>query len=232
MNPTCQSSREALAGNDLPTFEAHASGCNECTAYALRLARIERTLGELPRVAAPETLNGRVVAALEAGHREDRVLRALVGLVRVEVPEHLDAAVARQASPAVARSLSAPDVLRRLVEEELSDPSKARARRFVGSLERVQAPAELAARLDDALSAPRVAQRSWTLRARLFASAAALVLVTSAVAILWSVREDTRKPRIQWVHVDSTDELSPFAVALVAGLSGGVTDVASRGGAR
>ncbi|MCC6409667.1 MAG: hypothetical protein IT453_21110 [Planctomycetes bacterium] len=229
MHPTCHDARTALAGSELQVFEAHARTCTTCRAFATRLQRGERALVGLARIAAPASLDGRVVAALEAGQREERAIRALRRLDRVEVPEHLDHAVARTAAPIAPAPLAAPDVLRRLVEEELSDPSKARAQRFVGSLERVAAPDQLFARVQGALTQPPP-KRSF--RSRLLAGGAALVVVATTAILWYSNSRETPRARIQWVRVDSVDELSPLAASFVAGLSGGASDVSTGRGAR
>ncbi|MBI5432671.1 MAG: hypothetical protein HZA52_07570 [Planctomycetes bacterium] len=229
MHRTCHDARTALAGSDLPAFEVHARACAECRVFGSRLQRGERALAGLARISAPAALDGLVVAALEAGQREERAVGALRRLDRVEVPEHLDHAVARTAAPIAPVAFSAPDVLRRLVEEELSDPSKARVHRFVGSLERVAAPDELFARVHGALTQPPP-KRSF--RSRLLAGGAAIVLVAAAAFAWVSNSRETPRTRIEWVRVDSVEELSPLAASFVAGLSGGASEVSAGRGAR
>lgn len=237
-HPDCQNARTALAGTDTPAFDDHARSCVACAAFAVRLARATRGLAGLPRLAAPVALDGRVVAALEAGHREERAVEAVQGLVRVDVPdhlaEHLERAVTREAStserPFAREPLAAPGVLRRLVEEELSDPSKARARRFVGSLERFAAPAALDARVAAILGVP---ERKRSFRSRLvFGGSAALLAIAATFVWFVSTRGevDAARKRIEWVRAESTDELSPLAASLLAGFSGGASDAAIRGG--
>lgn len=232
MQPHCHTAREALAGNDLPAFDAHARACGECAAFVLRLARNRGALTELARLAAPAELDGRVVAALEAGHRAQRAVEAVQGLARVVVPEHLDRAVARDAAPLASEKLVAPDVLRRLVEEELSDPSKARARRFVGSLERLEAPAGLAARVAETLRRP---ERKRSFRSRLLAGGATAALLVCA-AFVWAAlsrdAQPARRGHIEWVRAESTGELSPLAASFLAGFTGGVSELSSDGGGR
>lgn len=191
-----------------------------------------RGLAGLTRRTAPSALDGRVVAAFEAGHREERAIEAVQSLVRVDVPEHLaehlDRAVTRELSKREA--LLAPDVLRRLVEEELSDPSKARTRRFVGSLKRLPAPEALDAKVVASLTAP---ERTRSFRSRLlFGGSAALLAI--AATFVWFVtgrgEVEAARKRIEWVRAESTDELSPLAASLLAGFSGGASDVIVRGG--
>ncbi|MEX1023744.1 MAG: hypothetical protein WD226_01590 [Planctomycetota bacterium] len=143
--------------------------------------RLSRVLGALPRSAAPAALdvmvNDRLVSAATAevfaGHEEDAQ----------DTPDAPDTAV-RQAL----RSLSpyrAPDVLARLVAEELEQGSKASARRTVRELERQAAPRSLARRLEaTAALAAHGQHEPW--RARAFAplAAAGLALVGLAAAAL------------------------------------------------
>ncbi|MCK6445762.1 MAG: hypothetical protein L6Q99_05160 [Planctomycetes bacterium] len=238
LHPHCQTARLALAGNDTPSFDEHARSCAACASFAARLARATRGLASLPQRAAPSALDGRVVAALEAGHREERAIEAVQSLARVDVPEHLaehlDRAVTRELSkappPFTREPLVAPDVLRRLVEEELSDPSKARTRRFVGSLERLRAPEALESKVVAALAAP---ERTRSFRSRLlFGGSAALLAIAATFVWFTSNRGEVEaaRGRIEWVRAESTDELSPLAASLLAGFTGGASDVVVRGG--
>lgn len=83
-----------------------------------RLVEQARALGALERLPVPEDLQGRVVAALHAGHRQERVTRLFSGLSRRTAPSELGARVRHLAERPFAR-LSAPSVLDRLVEVEV-----------------------------------------------------------------------------------------------------------------
>ncbi len=229
MDARCQTFRDALIESS--TLDQHSShDCAECAAWARRFRQRESVLGSLERRAVPAELDGRVIAALEAGYREDRAVAALRDLARVDVPSSLDRAVERVAGEVVLRAptqVSAPDVLRRLVEEELSDPSKARARRFVGSLPREFAPAELDARVAAELAKP---ERPRRFRSKLLAASFALVVLAISIELAISVR--VSRSRIQWVEASDPSELSPMAASLFSGFSGGASELSRGGGAR
>ena len=127
-------------------------------------------VGALPRPALPADLEGRVVAALQAGHRQARAAQAVAELGRVSSPQALDQAVDAEFEETVELELAeleldgasvdapegaddglarlpVPGVLDRLVAEELAAPSQARARRYLGSLRRRHAPEELRMRV-------------------------------------------------------------------------------------
>lgn len=169
MKSACQALRQALADPRLTdgAWEAHLADCADCAAFAARLGRAVGALEGLERRGAPPELDGLVVAALQAGARQDRAVRALVDLSPEPAPEHVDEALAARlefeaaldsevaldpesgsASPEfVPPRLKAPQVLERLVGEELADPAASRARRFVGGLPRLEAPEALTERV-------------------------------------------------------------------------------------
>jgi hypothetical protein len=229
MDARCQAFRDALVESS--TLEAGSlHECSECAAYARRFSQRESVLRSLERHTAPTELEGRTIAALEAGYREDRAVAALRDLARVDVPSSLDRAVERVAGEVAQRATSpvaAPDVLRRLVEEELSDPSKARARRFVGSLPREAAPAELDARVAAELARP---ERPRRFRSKLLAVSFAVVVLAISIQIAISMRAS--RSRIQWIAANDTSEISPMAATLFSGVSGGASDLLRGGGAR
>lgn len=208
----------------------HARTCADCARYAARVARIGAALRELTPMAAPAELEGRAVAAFEAGHRSDRAVAALRTLGRREAPASLDAAVARAAGePAVPR---APEVLRRLVVEELSDPRKATARRFVGSLPRTSAPEALYDGVGGQLQRRRSARpgRAWLITT-------GAVLLSALLVGGWLMRREPTaagKPsgKIVWVRVDSAKDLSPMTRALMAGFTGGASELGELDGGR
>ena len=238
MASPCDSFRDeflgAAAASERPG--AHRSSCEPCAAWARRVEGRERALSGLERLAAPEALDGAVVAALEAGFRQDRAVAALSRLGRVSSPRALDHALSgellsrEQAADAdasglpgslpAARRLHAPSVLADLVSEELGDPAGHRVRRYVGSLERLAVPAELAERL---------AAEDWSRPPRrpvpALAAAALGALGLAVLALGWTLRsESPRPPRYDFVVevVDDPSQLAGLGAGLLDGVSGGV----------
>lgn len=83
--------RESVVRGDGAAGErSSAELCADCREEVARVARILKVLFELEPAKAPFALDGRVVAATQAGHRQDRVVRALESLARVEVPSELE----------------------------------------------------------------------------------------------------------------------------------------------
>lgn len=118
-----------------------------------------RALRSLSKRAAPADLSGRVVAALNPGHQQERAIRSVQSMSRPETPEALDALVRRLAlgplalgplapGPLAPGDVSAPPVLEQLVQEEVADSQRSLVRRMTRRLERRRAPAGLARRLD------------------------------------------------------------------------------------
>jgi hypothetical protein len=128
----------------------------------------------LPRCAAPAELEGRVVAALQAGHRQERSVRHLQALERREVPADLERALIEELSSG---HPAPPELERRVASALFDDPQLHAARRAFRRLPRVAAPAALAERLERELApvASRGPLRPRLLRVGL-AAAAAFVL--------------------------------------------------------
>ena len=217
-HPGCEGFRAALLASAEsatldPAFAAHASGCPACRHEFERARRRVAFLRGLPAVPAPRDLDGLVVAALQAGARQDRAIRALRSLPSVPAPTGLFERV---------HGPRAPAVLDRLVGEDLADPHKALARRYAGGLRRLRAPDDLARRVDG--HAPR--RRPATFAAAVLA-VAALVLV---VGVLFLARPDVpsatpdARPVLVVQRVDSLRGLDPLAGQIVSGLTGGVLD--------
>lgn len=259
MSPDCQAFRDELLAAGLPdaatsaapALREHVGACAQCAAWAERAARLAHGLQALPRPALPVELEGRVVAALQAGYRQARAVRALADLGRVPSPPDLDEAVdaelgealepeegeAREgAGEALARQ-AVPGVLDRLVAEELASPSQARARRYLGSLRRRRAPDELRLRiglvladragiLDGAGSRPR----SLGLQAGVGLLVAALLVVIGTLVLRPPVGESHLDgPRIVIERVADPADLPPIAAALFDGASGGILSVEEGG---
>jgi hypothetical protein len=233
MQTPCQSFRDEL--ND-PRGAAgeHAGECAACAAYAERVGRAAQTLGALERRAAPLVLDGVVVAALEAGARQERAARALSSLGRLAAPE-LDELLdvrgdlvqhAGGNAPSPAR-LQAPQVLERLVAEELLDPAAARARRYVASLPRLAAPDGLAERLITGAPparGPRALELAPAWGRRALAAAAGLAFLLALGP--WRAFEEPR-PRLKLVpaRLADTESLDAYARGLIGGLAGGLAAV-------
>jgi hypothetical protein len=227
MSSTCRELRDRLIAHagDAAAFDSdlarHVDQCASCSAIARRVAQQATALRALERNTAPLALDGRVVAACHGGHRQERTLAAVRALTRWHVPAELDAKVLDEEYGRILRETStAPAVLDRLVDEDLRDPPRARARRFAGRLERLRAPRALRLRVEQTADARRVAVRR---RVRV-AAAATLVLalfVSVSAAIYW-----LRKPKYDFevVHETSIEGLDPMPRAMLASLTGGMLD--------
>jgi hypothetical protein len=240
-NP-CQAYRDALlsAGTSGGALPEHASGCAACAAWMRSATRLLPELAGLERMAAPSELEGRVVAALQAGYRQVRVVAAVADLGRVSSPPELDQAVdaelegssAERSADSPAR-LRVPGVLDRLVSEELADLSRARARRYLGSLRRRRAPEELRLRVAGALQSAattaaqrlnvRQGTRGLPMRFALgLAAAGALVGFGALLSERSASNAAELQPEPIVERVTDPLELSPFAAALLDGASGGL----------
>jgi hypothetical protein len=205
-------------------LDAHLARCGGCRAWLGRVELHVVALRELPRLDAPRALEGRAVAATQAGFRQDRAVEALRNLAPVTMPIEVDAAIWPIGK-------QAPPVLDRLVDQDLQEQTRGIARRFAGRIERLSAPRTLDARVKSVWSAAST-RRS---QARWLALAAAVVLVVLSVsATLWLVgrqRHGTQggggpapveiaRPQFLIERVDSPAELDPalqHAFALVVG---------------
>lgn len=235
---------DAPLSDALPApLNGHLATCADCAAYVARVARSLAGLRGLERRPAPTELDGRVVAALQAGARQDRAVRALEELAPRTAPERVERAVQTDAELAALHPgrelrptrLRAPQVLDRLVAEELGDPSAARARRFVSSLPRLEAPGELAARVaSDLAGAPPTTlpapvwtsnggARSPRARGRLATVAAAAALLLLLLGPLRDGPQDTEptRPRLR-LQAASVGDLGPLARGMLDALGGGV----------
>jgi hypothetical protein len=129
--------------------------------------------------------------------------------------------------------LRAPGVLDRLVAEELADLSRARARRYLGTLRRKRAPEELRLRVAGALqSAGTAAGAAAVERRGVRGMAVRLTLGLAAAAGLIGLGSLLSKPTATHAaelrsepiveHVSDPSELDSFAAALFDGASGGL----------
>jgi hypothetical protein len=202
-------------------LSAHGAQCAECRAWIERVVEHERRLATLTSVAAPAALDNLVWG--EIAFPELRLARALSALKPRAAPEELAARVDEDlrtggvaaASVGGLGTARAPQVLERLVEEELADPRLHRTRRFVGSLERVTAPERLELRLARSI-VPRV--RRW----RGLMGTLAVLLVGCALAYtLIGKREIVQPyPRLERVNAGTAAEFAPFACGIAQALGG------------
>lgn len=155
-------------------------------------ARLVEGILELPRLAAPQELEGRIER--EIAERSD-LGRTLDGLHRHK----------------------APSVLDRLVDEELRDPA-AVTRRMAGSLPRQRGPRDLGERV--AQSVASVQRRSFRRIPLVVGSMAAAVVIAFSVPKVMGAESKPEGQRFQMVSVDSLRGLDPLAQDLLSGLTG------------
>ncbi len=232
MSSACQDFRrewledETRAGGPSAGAEGHLASCSDCAGWLRRTRRQVGMLRSLERLIAPRALDERLAAvesAQELSPSQARAVAEVRGLTRLSAPPELDERL-RAGDWAVegpvlrlVRSLArltAPAVLERLVEEELVDPRKAQADRYVGTLGRLRAPRSLEQRVVGVLRGGL----SWN-RSRVFLAAAALLTL-----IAWPLLRRTSEPtqavhEYELVHATSEAELSPLARALGGGLA-------------
>lgn len=247
MTNPCQAYRDALlsAGHPGGAPPEHVSGCPACAAWTRTAARLVGELSSLERRQVPSELEGRVVAALEAGYRQARVADAVADLGRMSSPPELDRAVDADLEGSAEPSednparLRVPGVLDRLVAEELADLSRARARRYLGTMRRKRAPEELRLRVAGALQSAAALQsagrasgaveierrgvRGLAVRLTLgLAAAAGLIGLGSLLSkpTPTHAAEPLSEPIVE--HVSDPSELDGFAAALFDGASGGL----------
>lgn len=98
--------------------EGSPDGCDAAQLASLERARAQaRVLRGLTRLTAPLELEGAVVSALNAGHREERAVAHVASLPRAEAPDALDALVRERLAP---KRGGAPSELDGLVERAIS----------------------------------------------------------------------------------------------------------------
>jgi hypothetical protein len=204
--------------------------CAPCRSWLQRAGLVQGLLGSLERQVAPEALGEALAEAIEVGAcGQESLLKG--GLQRLSAPGELELRLAAElkgdpSQPAWAPALAgleprrAPEVLGRLVDEELREPAAAVVRRFAGGLFRLTGPRSLADHIDrDLREAPR---RTRSLGLSLGSAAAAVLLVWVVLPQLGGTTKG-QEPRLSFrvVEVDDLDGLDPFARSLVEGLAGG-----------
>jgi len=180
------------------------SGSADARAALARARAHARALAALPRPSAPAELDGRVVAAIHAGHREDRAAAFLASLAPESAPDALRGRVAREIVT------GAPAALDRLVESRVA--------------------AEM--RAGEALPAPPTLPRQRLLAAT--AAGVALGLVLGLGGLLWALADgaavadsglddsglsDSAPGFVEFIEVD-VDDLAPSDRALLSRLGG------------
>jgi kynureninase len=231
MNQACKAFRVEWLGGE--TGSTHANECPACAGWASSSKRVVAALASLERVGVPAELEQRVTLEL-AGDRSRRLQRVLNSFVRRGAPAALDGRVAEllgadgvrgdeergQRKAEILRSLDvrpAPDVLERLLNEELAAPERQRVDRFSGALERMRAPTALAERL------------GYVVRRRAFGRLVLGPLATLAAAglVVWiAVRRgepDPRHYRFEVIQAASLEGIDPLARMLAESLNGGAS---------
>ena len=206
---------------------AHSETCAACARWVASTRRVITELERLDRMAVPQELDTRVAAEL-SGDRSRRLERMLGSMARHAVPSGLDERVAAtlaggrgdrergERKAKVLRALDiqpAPEVLERLLDEELTAPERHVAERFPGNLERLRAPTALDHRVET-----RVRRRSMN---RLVLGPTAALL--AAALVLWfslrSVEPESRY-RFRVVQASSLDGIDPRALSLAEAIGG------------
>lgn len=231
VRPTAASSADPAAS------PFHCDACRDWFASARRHAA---ALGGLTRMSVE--FDGRVVAELNAGRRQDRAVAALRWMRRREVPLELDVLVRqelRRASlaadfdsgeDAIGQGLpeqSAPAELDRRVAAEFLAAALAGGGRPLKGLPRLSVPAELDARVGADLRRQGLAQdvplRRWLV-------AAAALLTVAALGAMWQASERAGRPAsrdFRVVRATSLSDLDPMARGLLSAHLGGAMELAT-----
>lgn len=222
MFPSCNDQREELilAASEkrelTQTQRDHVASCAGCRALVDRIALSVRALSDLPSLEAPSELDGRVVASLQAGFREDRSVRHLSALEQVSAPHELEATLQRS------KDLEA-DLFAR-VEQELLHPEMSVGKRLARHAERLTAPEQLEYLVAADLLRNR-APRPFPLRL-----VAGFVTAAAALAFVWTGLGSETDPSTKTYsftirEVSSVQELTPMARSFVNGVGGGAPEV-------
>jgi hypothetical protein len=173
-----------------------------------QLLRQARAIRNLERVPVPSDLDGRVVASLQAGYRQERVAEQVHALPAERAPRELDLLVRRLANQpftdasADLRDLKAPETLDRLVA--------------------VRVNAERSARKPSGLSRA----------SRLMAAAALLVATSLGLVRLLGERDvgqgneglEVASFSFRVIRIEDPALADPDLLALLGGMSGGMLD--------
>jgi hypothetical protein len=207
--------------------------CKECRAWFERARNHGRALAELQRLSAATfaqaawvELDGRVVAELQAGCRQERAAAALSALERVSAPAELEAMVASVVRSGAPLHAPAPGELDFRVAQELVSDRGARIGRQISALPRFSPPADLEGRVQQVLAR---GPSSDSLPIQRWMAIAATLLVVFGAASMIERRARSSEPTYPFrvVHVESTASLDPFVRGLLSASSGGVLDLPS-----
>lgn len=242
MNTACRQCRTELPEGadgrlDLEALAlGHAVECDECAAWVAQLTRLAgRLYGMQPQV-APAELDGRVVAALQAGDRESRAVRAVADLSSMHTPGFLEDTVEHALEEALIPAgggvpMGAPAVLERLVSEELAEPERFMVSRLVAGLPRQPAPVALDERVGTQLAHDRTAKQPLSrlhLGVPRFAwasLAAAALLIVGLKGLLGGSEAPlpgAKERPFEVYYAKSLSDLDPAARVLVNNVSGGL----------
>ncbi|MCP3920061.1 MAG: hypothetical protein GY711_31420 [bacterium] len=233
MRGTVPSSDSASAGLKLEAdARAHLSSCGTCSALMLRLTDQSHALVSLTHVGAPQELEGRVVATLHPGHRQDRAVRSLGHLAQLAAPALLRDAIQVAVEHGVDdEPVRAPAELDERVAAEIEHECDSATKtggdavRALRALDRLIAPREL-----DELVRLEI-QRTPARRGGLRAMAPAVALVAAGFLLWFGVlrQADTHSTddplaglSFEVERLPSFDRgaLSPETAAFVSGLTG------------
>jgi len=229
----------------LDVADGHQSSCKSCGGWVSSTKKQISLLMELPLLAAPEELDGAVGEAIENPPPEERVESILAALPKKTAPDELGQRLAdsmrrdierreqraietgANAGSEAARSLQSvktldiepvPNVLDRLIDEELSSPAAHRVERMVGNLSRQSAPETLARRVVRELqghSVPRLVM-------------APLATLLAACLLIWvALRGGPEEPAgysFDVVRAKDSAGLNPIARQVAEAISAGASN--------
>lgn len=196
--------------------------CDACRSWFERARRQAHVMAELSRPTFDSaSLEGLVVAELNAGRRQERAAAAFASLERLAAPADLDDLVRDRLFGAPS---TAPEELERRVALDLALGPGPRVGRQLSNLDRLDVPSELDERV--ARSLANLGRSDVRPMRRWIAIAAGLFVVLGAAAIAWKAgSRQVKRYEFAVVHVDSVNQLDPFARNLLSVVSGGIADL-------
>jgi len=229
----------------LDVADGHQADCKACNGWVRSTKQQIGLLMALPVLEAPEELDALVEHAVENPPPEERVEQVLAALPRKAAPselgERLATSMLRDVERREQRAIQSgqgqggerertvlsvkaldiehvPNVLERLIDEELESPAAHRAERMVGNLDRRHAPAILATRVAQNL-------RRHSLPRLVFAPLASLL---AASLLLWVVVRGGGEEQVGYsfevVRATNSAALNPIARQVAEALSAGANN--------
>lgn len=226
----------------LDVADGHQSACKACSGWVSSTTKQISLLMELPLLAAPEELEARVEEAIENPPPEERVESILAALPKKAAPDELGQRLADSMRRDLERREQrlvqsgqgdgertvqsvktldiepVPNVLERLIDEELSSPAAHRAERMVGNLDRRVAPEALGKRVLRELqrhSVPKLV-------------VAPLATLLAACLLLWvALRDGAEEPvgySFEVVRAKDSASLNPIARQVAEAISAGANN--------